>query len=102
MCGRGLAFLDALAERAIARLRWLHMAEVVAAEIGDRELAEDVIEDRSRHFDGVVALHAARRLEAGEGEGIDIFLERHAILQAERDRDREVVEEGAQRGTLLV
>ncbi len=38
----------------------------------------------------------------GEGEGIDIFLERHAILQAERDRDREVVDEGAKCGAFLV
>ena len=42
------------------------------------------------------------RLEAREGEGVDIFLERHAILQAERDRDREVVDEGAQRRAFLV
>ncbi len=50
----------------------------------------------------VVALHGARRLEAGEGEGVDIFLQRHAVLQAERDGDREVVDEGAKRGAFLV
>ena len=50
----------------------------------------------------VVALHRARRLEAGEGEGVDILLERHAVLQAERDRDGEVVDEGAQRRAFLV
>ena len=50
----------------------------------------------------VVALHRALRLEAGEGEGIDIFVERHAVLQAERHRDGEVVEERAERRALLV
>ena len=50
----------------------------------------------------VVALHRAGRLEAGEGEGIDIFVERHAVLQAERHRDGEVVEERAERRALLV
>ncbi len=50
----------------------------------------------------VVALHRALRLEAGEGEGVDIFLERHAILQAERDRDGEVVDDGAERRAFLM
>src|ERR1700683_1264314 len=67
-----------------------------------RELAEDVVEDRGRVLDRFVALHRAGRLEAGEREGVDILVERHAVLQAERDRDREVVEERAQRRALLV
>ena len=50
----------------------------------------------------VVALHRALRLEAGEREGIDIFLQRHAVLQAERHRDGEIVDDGAQRRAFLV
>ena len=50
----------------------------------------------------VVALHRAGRLESCEGEGVHIFLERHAVLQAERDRDGEIVDDGAQRRAFLV
>ena len=78
----------------------IDMREIVAAEIGDRELAEDVVEDRGRVLDRVVALHQARRLEAREGEGLDIFLERHAVLQAERDGDGEVVHQASGRPRL--
>src|SRR5579885_2241377 len=100
--GRGLAFLLALAERVESDIARIHRGEVEALEIADRELAEDVIENRSRVFDRIVALHRAGRLEACEGEGIDIFLERYAILQAERDGDRKIVEKRAQRGAFLV
>ena len=54
------------------------------------------------YLDRVVALHEAGRLEAGEGEGLDIFLERHAVLQAERDGDGEVVHQRAEGGAFLV
>jgi hypothetical protein len=73
-----------------------------AAEIGDRQLAEHVVEDRGRVLDRVVALHEARRLEAGEGEGLDVLLQRHAVLQAERDRDGEVVHHRAEGRAFLV
>jgi len=53
-----------------------NVREVVTAKVGDRELAEDIVEDRGRVPDCVVALNEARRLEAGEGEGVDVFLER--------------------------
>ena len=59
------------------------MRQIVAVEIGDRQLAEEVVEDRGRHLDRLVALDDARRLEAGEGEGLDEFLERDAVLQAQ-------------------
>src|SRR6516225_6797860 len=78
------------------------MGEVEALEIAHRQLAEYVIEDRGGVFDGIVALHRTARLEAREGKGIDVFLERHAVLQAKRDRDREIVKERAQRSALLV
>jgi hypothetical protein len=73
-----------------------------AAEIGDGQLAEHVVEDRGGVLDRVVALHHAGRLEAGEGEGLDIFLQRHAVLQAERDGDGEVVHHRAEGGAFLV
>ena len=47
------------------------------------------------YLDRVVAQHQAVRLEAGEHEGVDEFLQRHAVLQAERDGDGEVVHQRA-------
>ena len=41
-------------------------------------------------------------LEAGEDEGVDELLERHAVLQAERDGDREAVHQAAEGRALLV
>ncbi len=70
-----------------------NVGEVIAAKVGDRELAKHIVEDRGCVLDRVVALYEARRLEAREGERVDVFLERHAILQADRDRDREIVHE---------
>ena len=72
--------IDAAAQHRRADLVGRDMGEVVAAEIGDGELAEDIVEDRGRVLDRVIALDQAGRLEADEGEGLDIFLERHAIL----------------------
>src|SRR5262249_8196301 len=69
-----LAFLHALAERVEAAFVGVDMGEVEALEIAHGELAEDVIEDRGRVFDRVVALHRAGGLEAREGEGVDVFL----------------------------
>ena len=43
--GRRLLAFDAAADRGGAEILRLHMREVVAAEIGDRQLAEDVVED---------------------------------------------------------
>ena len=52
--------------------------EVVAAEIRDGELAKDVVEDRARACDSLVAFDEAGGVEAGRREGIHEFLERHA------------------------
>ena len=78
------------------------MGEVVASQVRDRQFAEQVVDDRSRHLDGVVALDDARRLEPGEGEGVDVFLQRHAVLQRDRDGDGEVVHQRAEGGAFLV
>ena len=90
------------AEPGVDDLARVDVGEVVAAEIGDGQLAEDVVEDRGGVLDGVVALHQAGRLEAREGEGVDVLLERHAVLQAERDGDGEVVHQRAEGGAFLV
>ena len=78
------------------------MGQIVAAQIGNRHLAEDVVQHRGRHLDGVVALDQARGLEPGEGEGLDIFVQRYAILQADRDCDGEVVHQRAEGRAFLV
>src|SRR5208283_2804966 len=79
-----------------------NMSEIVSAEVGDGELAENVVEDRGRVLDPVVAPNEAGRLEAGEGEGVDVFLERHAVLQAERHGDRKIVHQRPEGGSFLV
>ena len=67
------------------------MREIVPSEIGHRHLAEDVVQHAGRVLDRVVADHKASRFEAREGECIDKFLQRHAILQPDGDRDGEIV-----------
>ncbi len=79
-----------------------NMGEIVSAEVGDGELAENVVEDRGRVLDPVVAPNEAGRLEAGEGEGVDVFLERHTVLQAERHGDRKFVHQRPEGGPFLV
>ncbi|MNX77385.1 hypothetical protein D3C86_1089260 [compost metagenome] len=78
------------------------MGEIVAAEIGDGEFAEHVVEDRRGVLDRVVALHHAGRFELGEGEGLHIFFQRHAILQAKRNGDGEVVHHRTEGSAFLV
>src|SRR6185503_17887121 len=101
--GRRQAVGDHAAADAVGvQVGLLDMREIAAAEIGDRQLAEHVVEDRRGHLDRVVALDHARRLEAGEGEGLDELLERHAVLQADRYRDGEVVHDAAEGCPFLV
>src|SRR3546814_12211982 len=88
-----VAFLMTAADGVGHQIGRLGMAEVGAAEIGHGEFAEDVVDDRGRHLDGVVALNRTRRLEAGEGEGLDELLQGDAVLEAERECDGEVVDE---------
>src|SRR5208337_5296484 len=45
-----------------ADVRGIDMGEIVSAEIGDGQLAEDVVEDRGCVLDRLVALHQARGL----------------------------------------
>ena len=80
----------------------LDMREVSPVEIGHRQLTEDIVENGRGRFDRIIALHHARRLELGEGEGVDKFLQRHAILQAHRNRDGEIVHHRAESRTFLV
>ena len=50
----------------------------------------------------VVALHHSRRFELGEGEGLDELLQRHAVLQTDRDRDGEIVHHRPEARAFLV
>ena len=67
------------------------MRKIVAAEIGNREFAENVIQHAGRVLDGVVADYQAGRFEPRERECVHEFFQRHAILQPDRDRDGEIV-----------
>src|SRR5436190_14472323 len=100
--GRSLAIGDPPADRIEADVGGLDMGEVMAPEIGDRELTEDVVDDRRRVLDRVIALYLARRLEAGEGGGLDIFRDPHAILEPHRHCDGEIVHHRPQSRTFLV
>ena len=57
------------------------------------EPAEDVVDDRMGVAD--LVRRPARRLEAGQGEAVDVGRERHGALQAERDAHRQGVEQPA-------
>lgn len=46
------------------------MREIIPPQIGDGQLAEDVVGHGRGHLDRSVALHGARRFKAGEGEGV--------------------------------
>mmetsp|Transcript_22711 Transcript_22711/g.37493 ORF Transcript_22711/g.37493 Transcript_22711/m.37493 type:complete len:741 (+) Transcript_22711:830-3052(+) len=78
------------------------MRQIGAVQIGHRQLAEHIVQDRGRVLDAVIALHHARRLELGEGERIHELLKRHAILQTNRHRDGKVVHHGPETRTLFV
>ena len=80
----------------------LHMRQIGPVEVGHGEFAEHIVKDRSRLFDAVVALHHARGLEFGEGEGVDELLQRHAVLQAHGNRDGEVVHHRPETRAFLV
>ena len=67
-------------QRVAAKIVRGDMGQIVPAQIGDRQLAEDVVDDRGRHLDVRVALHHAVRLEAREEKRIDELVERHAML----------------------
>ena len=101
--GRRQLALDLAAADAVgAQVGLLDMGEVEAAEVADRKLAEDVVDHRGRHLDGVVALDQARRLEAREDKGVDELFQRHAVLQADRDGDGEAVHHAAEGRAFLV
>ncbi len=78
------------------------LSEIVPPEIGHCQFAEDVVEDRGRPADMVVARHFAGRLKPREDKGVDILFQRHAVLQADRDRDGEVIHQRAEGGAFLV
>ena len=81
---------------------FLHLRQILAFQIGNGELAEDVVDDRRRHLDAIVELDRTIGLESGEDKCLDKFFERHTVLQAERDRDGEIVHQAAERRTFLV
>ena len=78
------------------------MGQIGAAQIGDTQFAENIIQHAGGVLDRVIADDQAGGLEAGEGEGLDEFLQRHAILQAHRDGDGEIVHQAAEGGAFLV
>ena len=98
----GRVGIFATAQRVKAQFRRLNMRQIMAAEIGDSQLAEHIVKDRRGVLDRVIALHHAGRFELREGESIHEFFQRHAILQAYRDGDGEIVHHRTERSALLV
>src|SRR5690606_35125946 len=82
--------------------RRIDVRQIVTAEIRNRQLTEDVVEDRGGVLNRLVALHDAGRLEAREGESLHVLLERHAVLKPEAHRDGEVVHQRPEGSALLV
>ena len=78
------------------------MGQIFTVKIGDRQFPEDIIQNRGRILDAVVALHHSSWLKSGEGESVHEFIERHAILQTDRDRDGEIIHHRAEARTLFV
>ena len=78
------------------------MGQIVAPQIGDRQFAEDVVQDRRRILDRVVALYEPCRLEPRERERVHVLLERYAVLEAQRNRDGEIVHQRAEGSAFLV
>lgn len=97
-----LGDLAGLAYRVAVEILRLDLHEVGAAEVGEGELAEDVVDDRGGHLDVVVALGRAVGLEAGEDEGFRELFEGDAVLEAEGDRDGEAVHQRPEGGAFAV
>ena len=79
-----------------------HMRKIRAVQIGHRQFAEDIVQNGGGVLDAVIALHHACGFEFGKGKGIDEFLERYAILQADGNRDGEIIHHRAETRTFLV
>ena len=78
------------------------MSKIGAIKVGHCQFTEDVIKDRGRRFDAVVALNHTRWLKLSECEGINELFEWHAVLQTNRHRDCKVVHHRAESCALFV
>ena len=78
------------------------MGQIGAVQVRHSQLAEDVVKDRRRVLDRLVALHHARWFKLGEGEGVHKLLQRHTVLQAHGHSDGEVVHHRPEARTFLV
>ena len=90
----GLLSIGGLGLAELFRLRTL--GQVAAAEVVRREVAERVVEQGCRAAHGGIALDRAGRAEAGAGEGVDIRLQRHPVLEADADGGGEIVHQAAE------
>ena len=90
----------AVADR--VRLLRFGLRNVAAPEIVRRKVPERVVEQRRGMRHRRIAFHRAGGTEPGEGERLDERLQRHAVLQPQADRDREIVHQPAERRAFLV
>ena len=95
-------FLMARAKGIGAQVSRLYVRQIVPAQVRHSQLAEDVVQRGRRHLDDVVAFNHAVWLEAGEGEAVDEFFQRHAVLETQRHGDGEVVHHGPESRAFLV
>ena len=95
LVGAGLDLAGPLGRRVDA-----HEGAGVEVEVVEGQTTEDVVHDRLRHAH-VRVVRQTGRLEAQVGELLDEGLERHAVLQADRDGDREGVHHAGQGRALL-
>ena len=78
------------------------MRQIGTIQIGHSQFAEDIVKDRRRILDAVVALNHACWLKLRECERVNEFLERHAVLKTNRHRDGKVVHHRAEACALFV
>src|SRR5689334_318939 len=76
------------------------MHQISAAEIFITQYTEDEVDDRCSGFD-IRVFNETRWIEFGEGEFVNEFFQRHTILQADRNRDRETVHHAAHGSTFF-
>src|SRR5437867_7479984 len=79
-----------------------HLLQIVTTQVGDGQLAEDVINDRGGHLDVIIEFDRPVRLEPREQERFHELFQRHTMLEPQRDRDREAVHQAAEGRALLV
>jgi hypothetical protein len=58
----------------------LDLPQIVAVQVRNGKIAEDIVQNACGHLDIVMALDDAVRFEFRKSEGIDVLVQRHTVL----------------------